>query len=138
MGCLEVKPGDPSSTGETCTAGSTTPVGGTITVGFETGLTYTIDGPGTKYDGVVTKKTTTGLPAGDYVVSVVANPGYVLTGATKWPYTLTVAAANCTIPALAMTGSSPVLGLGIVGALLVLGGVGFTVARRRIVAARAE
>ncbi len=138
VGCLEVTPGDPSHTDETCVAGSTTPVGGSITVGLETGLTYTLDGPGTKYDGVITKKTTTGLPAGDYLVSVSANPGYVLTGADKWPYTITVVKADCTIPALAMTGSSPVLGLGVIGALLVLGGVGFAVARRRIAAARAE
>ena len=77
-GCLTVKPGDPTSTGETCVAGTTTPKGGSITVGFETGLQYSIDGPGTAHDFVVVnQKTTTGLPAGDYIVKVAALPGYV-------------------------------------------------------------
>lgn len=138
VGCLTVKPGDPTSTGETCVAGSTKPLGGSITVGFETGLQYSIDGPGTAHDFVVVnQKTTTGLPAGDYVVKVVALPGYVLTGATSWPLTVKIAAATCPLPAvLASTGSSPALGLGIVGGLLVLGGLGFALVRKRIAAGR--
>ena len=96
-GCLESKPGDPSHTDEVCT--DTKKVLGSITVGFETGLVYGIDGPGTAFDvSPVTQKTTSGLPAGDYLVTVRAAPGYTLTGASSWPLTVTIASVKCDLP----------------------------------------
>lgn len=93
-GCLDATPGDPSHSNETCTVKGK--VLGSITVGLETGLIYSIDGPGTLNDiSPVTTKTTTGLPAGDYIVKVVAAPGYTLTGADKWPFTVKIAPATC-------------------------------------------
>ena len=93
-GCLEATPGDPTHTNETCSIGGK--VGGSITVGLETGLAYSIDGPGITYDASpVTVKTTTGLPAGDYIVSVAAASGYALKGAAHWPFTVTIAPTTC-------------------------------------------
>ena len=93
-GCLDAKPGDPSQTNETCLAGAS--VGGSITVGMETGLVYSIDGPGTAHDvSPVTTATTTGLPAGNYVVTVAAAPGYTLSGASAWPVTIKIISAVC-------------------------------------------
>jgi hypothetical protein len=93
-GCAQVTPGDPSHTNETCDGNVN--VAGSITVGLETGLTYSIDGPGTAHDiSPVTQATTTGLPAGDYVVSVVAQAGYVLSGADTWPFTITIKSIDC-------------------------------------------
>ncbi len=92
--CITKTPGDPTFTNETCDGNVNVP--GSITVGLETGLTYSIDGPGTANDiSPVTQATTTGLPAGIYVVSVVAKTGYVLTGADKWPFTITIGSIDC-------------------------------------------
>lgn len=51
LGCIAKTPGDPSHTDETCTSRDNK-VLGSITVGLETGLVYSIDGPGTAYDGI--------------------------------------------------------------------------------------
>ena len=94
-GCITKTPGDPSHTNEICTSRDIK-VLGSITVGLETGLVYSIDGPGTANDvSPVTQATTSDLPAGDYVVTVEAKPGYVLTGASSWPLTITIKSANC-------------------------------------------
>jgi hypothetical protein len=92
-GCIPKVPGDPSSTNETCLA-LDEKVLGSITVGFETGLVYSITGPGTDISPV-TEATTTGLAAGEYIVSVVAEPGYVLEGASSWPLTITIEPTEC-------------------------------------------
>jgi LPXTG-motif cell wall-anchored protein len=93
-GCLDAKPGDPSQTNETCVAGAN--VGGSITVGMETGLVYSIDGPGTAHDlSPVVTATTAGLPAGSYSVIVAAAPGYALSGASAWPLTIKIISAVC-------------------------------------------
>jgi LPXTG-motif cell wall-anchored protein len=93
-GCLDAKPGDPSHSNETCVGDNKVP--GSITVGLEPGLIYSIDGPGTANDvSPVTTKTTTGLPAGDYVVTVVAASGYTLSGANNWPLTIKILSTVC-------------------------------------------
>ncbi len=93
-GCLEATPSEPSQTDESCIDDILQP--GSITVGLETGLVYSIDGPGTENDvSPVTETTTEGLPAGEYLVGVMAAPGYVLTGATDWPRTVTIASTVC-------------------------------------------
>ncbi|MEO8094330.1 MAG: hypothetical protein ABI632_05270 [Pseudolysinimonas sp.] len=111
-GCLDAKPGDPSHSNETCVAGAK--VLGSITVGLETGLVYSIDGPGTAHDiSPVTTKTTTGLPAGDYIVKVEASPGFTLTGADQWPLTVKIAPTVCgqldTHPLVTPVGTSTAL-----------------------------
>lgn len=128
-GCLQGKPGDPSHSNETCVAGSK--VLGSITVGLETGLVYSIDGPKTHISPVVAK-TTTGLAADDYVVSVLAAPGYTLTGADTWPLTVTIAPATCgQLVTLAYTGVSSSLRLILAGGLAFIGFGGLLIARRR-------
>jgi len=91
-GCLGATPGDPSHSNETCTVSGK--VLGSITVGLETGLVYTIDGPNTHISPVTTK-TVSGLAAGDYVVKVAPVKGYALTGADAWPLTITIAGITC-------------------------------------------
>ena len=46
--CITKTPGDPTFTNETCDGNVNVP--GSITVGLEAGLTYSIDGPGTAND----------------------------------------------------------------------------------------
>lgn len=91
-GCISVSPVVPASTNQTCSAEKV--VGGSITVGGQTGLIYAIDGPGTANDvtGITANTTTPNLPTGAYVVSVAPDTGYVITGADAWPYTVTIAA----------------------------------------------
>ena len=91
-GCLDATPGDPGHSDESCTVNGKTL--GSITVGLEAGLVYSIDGPGTHISPVTTA-TTSGLAAGDYVVTVAAASGYVLKGADNWPLTIKVLSKTC-------------------------------------------
>ncbi|CAN5167903.1 hypothetical protein BH11ACT4_BH11ACT4_09180 [soil metagenome] len=91
-GCLEAKPGDPSHSNETCTISGK--VLGSITVGLETGLVYSIDGPNTHISPVSTR-TTSGLAAGDYTVGVAAAYGYTLVGASSWPLPIKIVGTTC-------------------------------------------
>jgi len=93
-GCPTSRPGDPTHSNETCTLSGKAL--GSITVGLEAGLIYSIDGPGVAYDvSPVTTRITTGLPAGHYIVSVVAAPGYALSGAGTWPLSITILGTDC-------------------------------------------
>lgn len=75
-----VTPGDPTTSPAVCTNGV---VGnGTVTVGTEPGLDYTV----TRLDGtpVPLSGATTSVPAGTYVVHVSAAMGYALQNQGKW------------------------------------------------------
>jgi hypothetical protein len=104
---ITVIPGDPIVTPVVCTDGAST--GGSITVDLQTGLNYTLTGP----DGAnvpLINGHAVGLPAGDYVVSVTTEQGYVLGGTIAWPLTVKVdSAANDCTPTL------PVVDAGAVG-----------------------
>jgi hypothetical protein len=103
-GCSSVVAGDPSVTPASCDA-ATNQLGAdsTITVDEEPGLVYAITGPagftplsgltGTGGDTVVA----TGVPAGPYVISVTAAPGYTLASdtATSWPRDISVPPTFC-------------------------------------------
>lgn len=98
-GCLE-DPAMPTWTNEACNVG--TVVGGSISVELDPGLVYSIDGPGGHdIDPVVVAPTAT-LPAGDYVVSVTARPGFELAAPIAFPFALTIRPATCVdLPPLA-------------------------------------
>ncbi|GAB3040109.1 hypothetical protein GCM10027052_21070 [Parafrigoribacterium mesophilum] len=82
-----VIPGDPVAQDETCVAGNRT--SGSVWVDLKDGVEYTIDGQ------PVTSATTLVKP-GDHVVTATALDGFVLSGDTHWPYTVTVHRAdNC-------------------------------------------
>lgn len=71
---------------------------GGVNIGLDTNLEYTITGAGsTTYGPTVATAHFTELAPGDYLVSVVALNGFVLTpnAASEWP--LTVTAGECTI-----------------------------------------
>jgi hypothetical protein len=96
-------PGDPSHSDQVCTGGTMFP--GTITVGLETGLAYTLTGPATAGDAGPTVPVTTAVTdvaPGTYIIQVSALSGYTLTGAGAWPLTVEILAVDCdqvTLPA---------------------------------------
>ncbi|MDQ1555366.1 MAG: hypothetical protein QOI02_368 [Actinomycetota bacterium] len=87
-GCVEISPVDPTATPGTCVAGS--PSNGNIHIELDSRLSYTVHAA----DGSVisTDVADTSVPAGDYYVTVLAQPGYVLKDSepVKWPFSLTV------------------------------------------------
>ncbi|HEY4151860.1 MAG TPA: hypothetical protein VGM38_00925 [Pseudolysinimonas sp.] len=84
-GCLTSTPGDPSVSPEVCTNGV---VGsGSIMVDLQPGLIYSITGVGNAVNIPEVTTMVTNLSAGTYQVSVVAKPGFVLSGADTWPLT---------------------------------------------------
>ncbi|HEY5320771.1 MAG TPA: hypothetical protein VIJ76_07835 [Galbitalea sp.] len=86
-GCLTATPGDPHVTPQLCVSGSY--AGGSITVVDVTGLVYTVVGPdGAKVPLVGNKALN--LSPGNYVVSATAQTGYVLSGDSKWPLTVSI------------------------------------------------
>jgi hypothetical protein len=97
-GCIPTTPADPTFTSLTC-AGSTA-VGGSISTDGNPNLTYTLTGPDgftpVNFPSSPATPTITGLAAGDYTVNVVANPGFVLSGATSFPVSITLDAVDCT------------------------------------------
>jgi hypothetical protein len=104
-GCIPTAlAGDPSATPATCNSDeNVSNNNATISVDEETGLSYTITGPagfttltgitGSGGDTVVV----TNAPAGAYVISVVALPGYTLElqNPDSWPFNITVATTDC-------------------------------------------
>ena len=99
-GCIPATPADPSFTALTCTG--TTTNGGSISTDGNPDLTYTLTGnlaAGGTFGPVTIPSlptpTVSGLAAGDYTVNVVANPGFVLSGATSFPVDIPLAGVNC-------------------------------------------
>jgi hypothetical protein len=88
VGCLDGNPADPSYSNQQCVAGVL--IGGSITVELIEGFTYTITGPNGFEWVSADVDTVTGLEPGEYTVTVEAAEGYVLTGDTVWPYTVTI------------------------------------------------
>jgi hypothetical protein len=105
-GCRTSVAGDPSATPAACVGGVQAP--GSITVDAKPGIVYTI----TDAKGVATVVTqaTTPEPAGDYVVTAAAAPGYTLSlDPAVWPYSITVGApAHCGEAPAPATASSAV------------------------------
>ncbi len=105
--CIPVVPGDPDVTQLTCNAVTNTPNSdGTITVQLDPLLTYTVTGPAGPDSTTRTADadntgaptgTYSGLPAGDYIVSVVPAAGYTIAGPTAWPLTVPIAPTDCTV-----------------------------------------
>ncbi len=105
VGCVIVTPGDPSVTQATCHAVDNQPKlnnDASIKVDERTGLSYTITGPASYSSGPFTGNggptvVDTGLAPGDYVVTVVALPGYILDPAvaSSWPFTINLAPTVC-------------------------------------------
>ncbi|HMH58049.1 MAG TPA: hypothetical protein VK537_02595 [Galbitalea sp.] len=97
-GCIPTTPADPTFTSLTCTG--STANGGTISTDGNPNLTYTLTGPvgftPAVFPALPATPTIIGLAAGDYTVSVVANPGYILSGATSFPVSITLDAVDCT------------------------------------------
>lgn len=85
--------GAASATDQQCVADAL--VGGVITVTVKDGVTYTITGP----SGAVPFDATTGqtapLAPGSYTVTVSANAGYALTGASSIPLTIAAYGDDC-------------------------------------------
>jgi hypothetical protein len=97
-GCIPSTPADPTFTALTCTG--STAVGGSISTDGNPNLTYTLNGPDgftpVAFPSSPSTPIITGLAAGDYTVDVVANPGFVLSGATSFPVSITLDAVDCT------------------------------------------
>lgn len=93
-----VTPADPSAAPEVCSDGATT--AGSIFVELQDGLVFSIvsvDGTSKSAPTIsipVVTQHETKLPAGNYLVSVVAKPGFVLDQTENWPFALTVAPAS--------------------------------------------
>ncbi|HEX3680518.1 MAG TPA: hypothetical protein VHU90_12415, partial [Galbitalea sp.] len=90
-GCVVTNvPADPSHTDISCTGNNT--VLGSITVDGNPELTYTLHLPGgsTEVFPSGQPSTISGLVAGNYSVTVVANPGFVLGGSGSFPATVTI------------------------------------------------
>ena len=84
-GCVTEIPGDPLVTQLVCQNG--VPTGGSILVDLNSNLVYTITGPTESTTPTVWSPVTgavTPLASGHYIVSVVAKPGFVLTGPSVW------------------------------------------------------
>jgi hypothetical protein len=90
-GCVITNvPADPSHTDVSCTGGTT--VLGSITVDGNPELTYTLHLPDTSTEIFPSGQPSTigGLAGGQYSVTVVANPGFVLGGSGTFPATVTI------------------------------------------------
>ena len=98
--CIPVIAGDPDVSQVTCDAVTgAANADGSISVKLDPNLTYTITGPlgpdsvtRTPVTAVVNE-----LPAGNYVVSVVAATGYILTGPISWPLPVAITPTACTL-----------------------------------------
>jgi hypothetical protein len=111
-GCAIAIAGDPSVTQATCNAdGQVSNNNASITIDLEPGLIYSITGPAgfTELDNLTTASNggtagqfvaATGIPAGNYTVSVTAAPGYTLDSslqAPTWPFALSLPQIFCGI-----------------------------------------
>ena len=100
-----VIPADPSVTQATCNVDShTVNNNASLSVDLEVGLTYSITGPAgfTALTGITgtTGQTVvaTGIPAGTYIVTVAALPGFTLDPSIKsptWPFSIALATPFC-------------------------------------------
>ena len=108
-GCVPVTPGDPTSTPLTCSGPNQ--VLGSISTDGNPELIYTLHGPTGFTDQVFPSlpatPTISGLEAGDYSVTVTAQPGFVLTGDGDFPFTITLAAVDCSQLVPAVSSISP-------------------------------
>jgi hypothetical protein len=111
-GCAIAIAGDPSVTQATCNSdGHVANNNASITIDLEAGLIYSITGPAgfTELDNLTLASNggtagayvaATGIPAGDYTVSVTAASGYVLDSslqAPTWPFVISLPQLFCGI-----------------------------------------
>jgi len=104
----------PAWTNETCNVGAV--VGGTVTVALDPALVYSLKGPGGFEIDPVLDATTTNLASGDYTVSVAAKAPFELVEPNDFPYSFTIAKADCVLPNTgAATGGTLALAGGLIG-----------------------
>lgn len=108
--CVKV-PGDPEAVAETCAIDSESGVvSGYLTVAITPGIVYTIHPVTPAGANIVVTGAKTEVPAGDYLITAAAEPGFTLTGVTSWSRTVAKSPTNCQLATHALLPASVTFG----------------------------